>query len=315
MKLKRRIGGLPGVAAVRSALNMAPPARPKPGDYHKAILPQDKGGDLIHELLEAERPTLVARIGGFELDCVLHYLKNRCTSRPRPYPEGQRFTMGNNTVFFPTSDGSLDAFAREYLAAISQADVMAVWFNIGEDRVIRQFCPSAQLIPLRAVEPYYSQKPWSAGLRDRRVLVIHPCAESIREQYEKSREVLFDDSDVLPPFELELIKAVQSQAGEVPPFATWFQALAAMKMSMDEVDYDVCIVGAGAYGLPLAAHAKRAGKFAVHMGGATQILFGIKGQRWDEHEIISKLYRDSWVRPKASETPRNATAVEGGCYW
>jgi hypothetical protein len=84
---------------------------------------------------------------------------------------------------------------------------------------------------------------------------------------------------------------------------------------MDAVDYDVCIIGAGAYGLPLGAHAKLRGKVAIHMGGATQILFGIKGRRWDHHEVIGRLYRDSWVRPRPSEIPRAAGSVEDGCYW
>lgn len=38
-------------------------------------------------------------------------------------------------------------------------------------------------------------------------------------------------------------------------------------------DFDVAIIGCEAYGFPLAARLKRAGKIVVHMGGATQILF------------------------------------------
>lgn len=47
---------------------------------------------------------------------------------------------------------------------------------------------------------------------------------------------------------------------------------------MDKIDYDICLIGCGAYGFPLAAHAKRKGKKAVHLGGALQLLFGIKGK-------------------------------------
>ena len=65
----------------------------------------------------------------------------------------------------------------------------------------------------------------------------------------------------------------------------------------------------------LAAHAKQSGKLAIHMGGATQILFGIKGRRWDDHDVISRLYNDSWVRPQPREVPARAMTVEGGCYW
>ena len=74
-------------------------------------------------------------------------------------------------------------------------------------------------------------------------------------------------------------------------------------------------VGAGAYGLPLAYHAKKLGKKAIQLGGPTQILFGIKGKRWDDHDVISKLYNSYWVRPSADETPSNYKAVEEGCYW
>ena len=49
------------------------------------------------------------------------------------------------------------------------------------------------------------------------------------------------------------------------------------------------------------------------MSGATQLLFGIKGKRWDDHPIISKLYNDAWVRPE--ETLAHKEKVEGGSYW
>ena len=77
----------------------------------------------------------------------------------------------------------------------------------------------------------------------------------------------------------------------------------------------MAIIGAGAYGLPLAAHVKRLGKKAVHLGGATQILFGIRGKRWDEMPFFQKLYNEHWVRPLPSEVPKDYQRVEGGCYW
>ena len=84
---------------------------------------------------------------------------------------------------------------------------------------------------------------------------------------------------------------------------------------MDAVPYDVAITGAGAYSLPLAAHARDTGHAVVQMSGATQLLFGIKGKRWDAHPQISKLYNDAWTRPAASEQPQNKERVEGGSYW
>jgi hypothetical protein len=88
-----------------------------------------------------------------------------------------------------------------------------------------------------------------------------------------------------------------------------------MCAEVEKVDFDIAIIGAGAYGLPLAFHVKSLGKKAIHMGGATQILFGIKGKRWDHHEVISKLYNEHWVRPLPSERPEHYYDIEKGCYW
>ena len=63
------------------------------------------------------------------------------------------------------------------------------------------------------------------------------------------------------------------------------------------------------------AHAKRRGKQAIHLGGPLQILFGIKGKRWDDIPSVSKFYNEYWTRPSDEETPVNNTKVEGGCYW
>ena len=34
----------------------------------------------------------------------------------------------------------------------------------------------------------------------------------------------------------------------------------------------------------VSARLKKAGKKTIHLGGSTQILFGIKGKRWDSRE-------------------------------
>lgn len=86
-----------------------------------------------------------------------------------------------------------------------------------------------------------------------------------------------------------------------------------MKNKMKEVDFDIAIIGCGAYGMPLAVEAKRIGKQAVHMGGATQIFFGIKGARWDN--TMKERYNEYWIRPGENEQCNNQSIVEGGCYW
>ena len=73
----------------------------------------------------------------------------------------------------------------------------------------------------------------------------------------------------MPDFDLITIKAVQSLGGG-EQFQSWFDALDWMKAEIDKHDYDICLIGCGAYGFPLAAHVKRLGKKAFHLGGALQ---------------------------------------------
>ncbi|MGA9762568.1 MAG: hypothetical protein WBQ14_09105 [Gaiellaceae bacterium] len=320
MSLKGEIKRVPGAEALWRKLKPLPDAfpetQPSAADYRNPIAEGARASDLIRSLLESPRPCLCSRLGANELNCVKHYLTRRGRRAPEPYPENIRYRMHNNAGFFPIDDESLDAFASEYLSAFRSSDILGVWMLPGEDRLARKQCPAAKLVTLGDLSaPYFNTPPWSVALSGKRVLVIHPFAESIAEQYERNRERLWNDPDVLPAFDLQVMKAVQSIADEPTEFATWFDALGDMKARMDALDFDVCLVGAGAYGPSLAAHAKRLGNKGVMLGGATQILFGIRGKRWDEREDFVGLFNDYWVRAKPSEVPTNSNAVEDGCYW
>lgn len=103
-------------------------------------------------------------------------------------------------------------------------------------------------------------------------------------------------------------------------FKDWFEALDWMKAEMNKTDYDICLIGCGAYGFPLAAHAKRQGKKAIHLGGSLQLLFGIKGVRWENPNYNPKynyaaLMNQYWIKPNNNEKPNNAGNVENACYW
>jgi hypothetical protein len=111
------------------------------------------------------------------------------------------------------------------------------------------------------------------------------------------------------------LEAVQSIAKTPTAFADWFAALDDMKQKVDCIDFDIAMIGCGAYGFPLAAHVKRLGRKALHLGGIVQVLFGIKGKRWEESEHISKLMNEHWTKPLPEEVPSNFRLVDGGSYW
>lgn len=216
---------------------------------------------------------------------------------------------------FPSDQQTVDDFCWLYLDALSSVDVLASW--IQQEDALADYFSAPQRVFLEDIVPFVGDNPWTSALAGKRVLVIHPFKQSIEQQYAR-RKLLFADPRVLPAFDLIAYQAVQSLGGqeESVHFCNWFAALQHMQDDIADIDFDVAIVGCGAYGLPLAAHIKQLGKPAIHLGGVTQCLFGIKGKRWEEqYDWDTRYFNQYWVYPAENERPSNADAVEGACYW
>jgi len=282
---------------------------------------------LIRSWLEDDAPFMAARLGAKEANTTIRYLNIQekvgswiklsrylfKRSGPFWWDDEIRKEMQINTGFFPTDDEHLAHFGERMVQDLPIVDILGSSIPGREVRLMQYF-QQAKIIPLPDLEPYYHNDPWSQALKGKKVLVVHPYETSIKNQYAR-RKKLFQDPKVLPEFELLTLKAVQSIAGNPVGYESWFDALDWMCDQIAKMDYEVAIIGAGAYGLPLAAFVKRMGKKAIHLGGPTQILFGIRGQRWDDREFFQKLYNEFWMRPLPEEIPENYQAVEGGCYW
>jgi hypothetical protein len=294
-----------------------------------SILSTESSNQLIFEFIQAGKPAMISRFGSPESKCLLNYLELQDSRKKGLFSNlHAKFTGAVSTWrsdvktdlqdlvgFFPTTDEMLERFASYYIEQVKKIDAIGVWgFVPGETFLMKKYCPNAAAYEPQALEPYFFTNPWSKALKGKKVLVIHPFTNSIKKQF-ANREKLFTDKSVLPEFELKTITAVQSIAGNKTEFSDWFEALASMQEQIDATDFDVAIIGAGSYGLPLSAYVKEKKKIAIHIGGAVQILFGIKGKRWDEHPRISQLYNENWIRPDLSELVPESQKVEGGCYW
>ena len=262
--------------------------------------------------IDCINPICVARFGSTEIKAIIFpffpFFLQRIF-RKRIY-SNMKILSG----FFPITDDSIIRFSKLMIAEMQEVDILGSWRV--EEYLLSQFLKNSIRVPLQDLEPYFQKDPWSSVLEGRNVLVIHPFSETIEIQYHTKRELLFKDNRVLPKFKsLQTIKAVQTIAGNKSDYANWFDALDHMKSQIDELDFDVAIIGCGAYGFPLAAHIKRKGKSAIHLGGATQILFGIKGKRWIENKKFDHIINEHFVFPSELEKIDGIEKVENGCYW
>lgn len=302
------------------AVELAPP----PCIKHKEEIQ-----NIIRKKIEDGKPLMVARFGSIELTSLENalYIKERRSAwtyiswkgEPNFFHAVQAHGLCNNAGFFPYPD---QAAMMKYLDLavedMRQVDILGSWrYN---ELCFKKELEQAIKVDRELMTPLLTENPWTAALKGKRVLVIHPFADTIQAQYKK-RENLFPNTEILPEFTLLTLKAVQTQAGTKSQFKNWFEALQWMKDEIDKFDYDICLIGCGAYGFHLAAHCKRQGKQAIHLGGVLQLLFGIKGKRWEtentyltEHRYID-YYNENWVRPSDNERPEQSNSVEGGCYW
>lgn len=283
---------------------------------YEVLAPKAEGleADTAHivNLLKSEKPCMISRFGSTELQTLwyLRFFPLSLLLKSRTY-----YNIQNASGFFPVTHQNLNRFYQEYKADIKEMDMLVSWRI--EELFFCDWIRSKQMIRKASIDTFYAQNnPWTVALEKQRVLVIHPFAETIEQQYFSCREKLFDNSQVLPVFSsLQTVKAVQSIASEKVKYADWFEALDDMKNDIEKKDFDIALIGCGAYGLPLAAHVKRMGKKAVHMGGILQFLFGIKGKRYLDNPETAQYINDFFVSPSEAERPKLANKVEGGCYW
>ena len=278
------------------------------------VLPQEIGNEKLRENIERGLPFMAARFGRTELLSVNEVLRSQCMHKNYDF---NRLKDLNYTAGFTQKDAeSYKRFAKLMLDATSCMDFVGVWYNQMENWMCEHYMPREKtLTHFEVYDFWHYEKPFTAALRGKKVVVIHPYSESIEQQYAR-RELLFDNPNVLPEFTLRTVKAVQTIGGQNDDrFATWFDALEYMYEEVMKEDFDIALIGCGAYGFPLAAKIKQTGKIAIHMGGVLQILFGIKGRRWDEHPSAMKLYNEYWVRPNENETVSKNRQVEDSCYW
>lgn len=297
--------------------------------FPKMEVPYMKATDTqlkIYEMLLSPEPCMIARFGSVELQSVVDYLNPPTLKNAVRFVKGKvpswgyapstMRTMHINAGFFPATKTMLDRFGKLMLECMPMVDLLGSWRS--EESMVMQYMPQTIRVPLYALEPYYFDNPWTPALESKKVLVVHPFEDTIRKQHEKDRyEHLFADLRLTPNYELQTLKAVQSIAGNKPAeFDDWFQALDWMKREIDKRDFDIAIIGCGAYGFPLAAHVKQIGKKAVHLGGAVANLYGIRSNAIEKrNKSLAGQINEFWVRPNDSETPKGIEMVECSRYW
>lgn len=278
------------------------------------------GNQLIFNTLSTVKPVAIGKFGSTELSAVRKYLEYKNSPNIEEMTRQNRYQIYYASGLFPENMETYIRYCEHLLnLTLSQIDIFAVWFNYGEHRILKKYSPHSKHVSLLSLESYMEiddKKRWTRYLENKKVLIISPFKETILMQYNKRKYIWENENYVLPDFEAYFIKApFQPAVTKAIKYNSYFEALDDMKSQMTNMDFDIALIGAGAYSLPLCAYAKSLGKQAIHLGGSLQLYFGINGNRWLENQQIMKYVNDAWTRPLPEETPENISIVENGCYW
>lgn len=281
----------------------------------------------IQKALETKEGCLIGRNGTIELETLLFRLYGSAPNQQYPSHLSRRLEL--HAGVWPSDKNSLDKWVFQMIETIRNTDVLvAGWYEplkLQEERLLNQTNTLAPRIPLRSLEPYYvaPEQRWTNLLAGQRVAVVSSFAKSIEEQLEKRELIWPVATESLLPSNVEWVPIqtgyapalAQGVAGWPSDIESWDVAVSSLAKRIVESKASMALIGCGGLGMILGHELKRRGIVAVVLGGATQVLFGIKGMRWSTHSVISHFWNDAWVWPKASETPRGASSIEGACYW
>ncbi len=283
----------------------------------RPFISNEEFNSALKERLSSDDPLFCCRYGATEItSCFYAWIRNQKILDEISEPNLKKAKTSSG--IFPKKEDVYLKFADAYMQALENADLNAYWGSVLMEeymigKTMRKDCVQ---YAMRALEPFPYDEPWTMALEGRDVLIVHPFDELIERQYQRRKEI-FPEKEILPDCNLKVVKAIQSSGETVPQeYTDWSAALDALYNRCMEQDFDVALLACGSYAVPLAARMKQAGKKAIVLGGMMQLLFGIKGARWElSRPDIVALYNDFWVRATEYKVKDADKMTDGPAYW
>lgn len=284
--------------------------------YSTGFFSSEEGNQEIKQSLLYNFPTLVARFGNSELLALIEIEAKKHNLIKTISNKSYKYLVDTTGFYFSNNKNKTSELIKFYdlmISSLKNVDYLASFDFSMEDYFVEKYNKSVQLLNPLSLEPYYFNDPWSIALKDKNVLIIHPFKDTIDYQY-KIKDKLFENKNILPDFQIKTYRALQTIGGK-GSFDSWFDGLNFMLDEIEKIDYEIAIVGCGAYGFPLSSKLKERGKKVIHMGGSLQLLFGIHGKRWEKNEKIKILINKHWTKPHKNDTPCKFEDIKYKAYW
>ena len=270
------------------------------------------GNNFIRHHLKNNIPFAAGKIGGNELQ-ILHFAISKNNNWHPQFKRECEEVAG----LYPMDLKNATWFKDTLLTDLHHLDLIPLWSKTApafEEQIISRYAKNAYTTKLQHLEPYFFDNPWTDFLSDKTVAVFSPFADSIQQNFNNLNKIWGEK--ITNNFNLITVKYPTS----IPitansPYTESKEIYNEYINIIKNTNFDVGIFGTGHTGLLFALECKKLNKTGIHLGGPTQILFGIHGNRWQSMSEFTPLFNQHWTSPMKHETPEKFYDVEGGCYW
>ena len=284
-------------------------------------------GKFIKEKLDNEQPFIIPRIAGEENNFAFFtrmMVEGKIPQNEQTFQLLRYHILKNNAGVNMTSFESAKKYSDAYFKAFEHCELYSVWepwgavyraIQLSHDYVTTTF--QKEKVWAFAFDVYhYLHDPWTWALRGKRLLIISPFEDSMKEKLSKRKEIY--GVDLFPECEFVFIKPPQTQGTQES--REFDIELRDFYTRLDEVkdDFDVALCSCGGYGNLVCDYIySEMNKSAIYVGGVLQMYFGIYGSRWirERQDILRIHLNEHWSRPTNDEKPKDFQKVEGSCYW
>lgn len=292
--------------------------------YDNVLSKQDMQKSIAN-IIRSGEPFMLARIGNTEISILKEYLAKK-KGLLRRYSYFWLDYLYHCCGFFSNDvdevvDEHVDAYSEMTLEALKNCDFQVCWGHeslaAGLNFILHQYeSKYSKRIDwdyLDSCECCFDPVLGYNALRGKKVLVISPFVNTIKEQYAR-KELIFQGEKQFPDCDLILYRAPETQMGQTLGFHTWFECFQSVVDDISRIDFDIAIIGAGSYGMPLAYEIKKMKKQAISISSYLANWFGIKMKRYCTYSKLNRNWNEHWVFP-SEDPPPNYELVEDGCYW
>jgi len=289
-------------------------------------------------ILSAEKPVFLSRIGGSDTNALISYLLEKDWPEERRLPNlhkhmdmvsrfnGYYDKSGSRQLYFDYCETLYDCYKQSPHLVLCNYQLLSLYFqnflhpsfykeDFEDKQGFRSLVdsiikaqPEIVFYPYSFIERLIFDdwtffRVLSKILEGMKVLVISPFGESIKLNF-PMRHSFFKRGYKYPEFSLKVYNTPITYAGlpnEFYPDENWFQTLDRIKEGVSKIDFDMAFLSCGSYALPVGNFiAQKLQRKAVYVGGILQIFFGIMGRRW-ENSFSEEINREAFIYPVERE--------------